>query len=442
MLRPFGKMLAVAGVLLAAWAGDVRQASAHWGLFHRWCCPRVATIWVAPVYYVPAVPCCDGWWPAWRPAWRHHGWSCCWWDCCYPSWCCDPCWVDCCGTETVVSASPVQPAGEPTLAPARPEQKQPGGAAAKEAPKPSTETPPSPLPSVPKPEPDTSVPSKPALPGPFRGTSFSPSLPSNAGLLTVHVPADAEVYINGDPTRSTGSRREYVSFGLEPGKVYRYEIKALVACTPYLAMDGKLILPDGTTVVPDKDQTIVYPDGKRVTIDGTVTAPDGTITRIAGTKVTPSNRERDLETFPARLVIVEGKESTVVDWRVREFERAVIEKPNGLKLSVIERVERDLAGEPRPDQAPQYVEKSRTTFVRLWSVDGTIPEDSQPVTLPNGGVVLQRQAIVMPDGSVRTRNDRQKVWLTRTVTLRAGQHAEVAFTDNATIHRALIAAAE
>lgn len=436
MFRPFGKTLVVAGLVLWAWAGGVRQASAHWGLFHRWCCPRVATVWVAPVYYVPAVPCCDGWWPAWRPAW-----SCCWWDCCYPSWCCDPCWVSCCDTGTVVSSAPAESAQVPTLAPKK-EEKEPSPAPAKATPK--TPSPPSPsaLPTVPKPEPDTSVPSKPALPGPFRGTSFRPGAASNAGLLTVHVPTDAEVYINGDPTRSTGSRREYVSFGLEPGKLYRYEIKALVACTPYMATDGKLILPDGTTILPDKDQTIIYPDGKRVTIDGTVTAPDGTTSTIAGTKVTPSNRERDLEMFPARLVIVEGKESTVVDWRVKEFERAVIEKPNGLKLSVIERVERDVAGEPAPDQAPQYVEKSRNTFVRLWSTDGSIPEDSQPVTLPNGGVVLQRQAIVMPDGSVRSRNDRQKVWLSRTVMLRAGQHAEVAFTDSATIHRALIAAAE
>lgn len=442
MFRPFGKTLVVAGLVLWAGAGGVRQASAHWGLFHRWCCPRVATVWVAPVYYVPAVPCCDGWWPAWRPAWRHPAWSCCWWDCCDPSWCCDPCWVSCCDTGTVVSSAPAESAQVPTLAPPKKAEKEPSPAPAKETP--NTPSPPSPsaLPTVPKPEPDTSVPSKPALPGPFRGTSFRPSAASNAGLLTVHVPADAEVYINGDPTRSMGSRREYVSFGLEPGKLYRYEIKALVACTPYMATDGKLILPDGTTILPDKDQTIIYPGGKRVTIDGTVTAPDGTTSTIAGTKVTPSNRERDLEMFPARLVIVEGKESTVVDWRVKEFERAVIEKPNGLKLSVIERVEREVAGEPSPDQAPQYVEKSRNTFVRLWSADGTIPEDSQPVTLPNGGVVLQRQAIVMPDGTVRTRNDRQKAWLSRTVVLRAGQHAEVAFTDNATVHRALIAAAE
>gem|GEM_PF-6476857 len=440
MFRPLGKMLVLAGMWVGAWAGVAPEASAHWGLFHRWCCPRVAPVWVAPVYYVPAVPCCDGWWPAWRPAWRYHGWSCCWWDCCYPVWCCDPCGWDCCVSEAAVATSAIESPAVPTLAPPKAEQKQP--APAKEAPKTPSEPGAAPVPGVPKPEPDTSVPAKPALPGPFRGTSFHSSVPPQAGLLTVHVPADAEVYINGDPTRSTGSRREYVSFGLEPGKLYRYEIKALVSCMPYLAMDGKLILPDGTTVIPDKDQTIVYPDGRRVTIDGTVIAPDGSTSKIPGTKVTPSNRERDLETFPPRLVIVEGKESTVVDWRVKEFERAVIEKPNGLKVSVVERVERDLAGEPRPDQAPQYIEKSRTTFIRLWSADGAIPEDSQPVILPNGGVVLQRQAIVMPDGSVRTRTDRQKVWLTRTVTLRAGQHAEVAFTDSATIHRALIAAAD
>jgi uncharacterized protein (TIGR03000 family) len=44
-------------------------------------------------------------------------------------------------------------------------------------------------------------------------------------MLTVHVPSQAKVYVNGQETRSTGSQREYVSFGLEQGKTYPYSIK-------------------------------------------------------------------------------------------------------------------------------------------------------------------------------------------------------------------------
>ena len=39
----------------------------------------------------------------------------------------------------------------------------------------------------------------------------------NSALLTISVPYEAKMTINGLPTRSTGSRRQYVSFGLQPG---------------------------------------------------------------------------------------------------------------------------------------------------------------------------------------------------------------------------------
>lgn len=50
--------------------------------------------------------------------------------------------------------------------------------------------------------------------------------PSGDGLLTIHVPAEARVTINGHPTRSTGPTRQYFSRGLQPGYRYPYEILA------------------------------------------------------------------------------------------------------------------------------------------------------------------------------------------------------------------------
>jgi uncharacterized protein (TIGR03000 family) len=46
------------------------------------------------------------------------------------------------------------------------------------------------------------------------------------GLLAVNVPEDAKIYVNGQPTRSTGGRREFVSRGLELGSSYTYEVRA------------------------------------------------------------------------------------------------------------------------------------------------------------------------------------------------------------------------
>ena len=81
-------------------------------------------------------------------------------------------------------------------------------------------------------------------PGTLPGTPPGPSpvLPKtsatsadNSGILTVWVPYDAKVTINGLETHSTGSRREFVSYGLKSGLSYKYIVRAQVL------REGKLI---------------------------------------------------------------------------------------------------------------------------------------------------------------------------------------------------------
>jgi uncharacterized protein (TIGR03000 family) len=50
----------------------------------------------------------------------------------------------------------------------------------------------------------------------------------NGCLLTVWVPYEAKVSINGLATKSTGSRRQFVSYGLRPGYTYTYEVVAKI----------------------------------------------------------------------------------------------------------------------------------------------------------------------------------------------------------------------
>jgi uncharacterized protein (TIGR03000 family) len=61
----------------------------------------------------------------------------------------------------------------------------------------------------------------------------------NSGALTVWVPYDAKVYVNGKETRSTGSRRQYISYGLEPGMSYKYVVKVQVVRNGELQEDTK-----------------------------------------------------------------------------------------------------------------------------------------------------------------------------------------------------------
>jgi uncharacterized protein (TIGR03000 family) len=90
-------------------------------------------------------------------------------------------------------------------------------------------------------------PAEPASPAPSQPTfDFNPlgaSVPgsggiatqANSALITVWVPHDARVFVNGYETKSDGSRRQFVSHGLKPGFEYEYEIRAQVP------RDGKMI---------------------------------------------------------------------------------------------------------------------------------------------------------------------------------------------------------
>ena len=63
-------------------------------------------------------------------------------------------------------------------------------------------------------------------PGPAPKSTDTPS--ADSGSLTVWVPYDAKVTINGRETRSTGSRRQFYSSGLQPGLNYTYVVRAQV----------------------------------------------------------------------------------------------------------------------------------------------------------------------------------------------------------------------
>jgi uncharacterized protein (TIGR03000 family) len=90
----------------------------------------------------------------------------------------------------------------------------------------------------------------PAVPGPATepATMSSPT-PETSGVVMVWVPYDAKVTINGLATRSVGSRRQFVSYGLKPGFSYKYEIHAEAIS------DGKIV-EDNRTVTLTAGETV------------------------------------------------------------------------------------------------------------------------------------------------------------------------------------------
>ena len=195
--------------------------------------------------------CCSGCYTSCYSGCHHHcfrygcgyGWSCC--DPCCTSCGCTSCapvscgcgcgqwtspWVDSCGcgsvSTTIAGPGTMTVTGTATMAPA------------KNIPSPPTTTAPAAAPTAPAAPPalPTTTPSG-VLPGAAAPSTpdtppLSIPLPSKNGmlehssedgcLLTVWVPYDAKVTINGKATKATGGRRQFVSYGLQPGLSYKY----------------------------------------------------------------------------------------------------------------------------------------------------------------------------------------------------------------------------
>ena len=269
MSRASVKKMLVVGVAILGLGLCAAQANAGWwwgaapSCCGGWDCCGATT-------YVPCYSACYG-------GGCHHrahrcgygcGWSCCYDPCCCytPVSCCGTSYmwgtsvVSSCGCGTVVApaAAAVEgpsmaPAGTPTPAPPK------ASSAAPALPPPTTTTPDKPaaltpekpvLPAVTPEKPGGVLPStiQPVAPDPGinipplpkdKNTSIEP-VAGDSGVLTVWVPYEAKVTINGLLTKSTGSKRHFVSYGLIPGYTYKYVVKAEVV------REGKILTEEQT----------------------------------------------------------------------------------------------------------------------------------------------------------------------------------------------------
>ena len=72
----------------------------------------------------------------------------------------------------------------------------------------------------------------------------SPTIQSNEVHLTVNLPETAKVFVNGNATTTTGSKRHFISRDLEPNDSYRFEVKAVITNE-----DGSEVVQNKTVVV-------------------------------------------------------------------------------------------------------------------------------------------------------------------------------------------------
>ena len=127
---------------------------------------------------------------------------------------------------------------------------------------------------------------------------------SDRGVLTVGVPADATIMVNGLATKSVGSQRRYVSKGLNRGYSYKYEVKAVID------RDGKSVertqvatLRAGQVAHLDFDfekaqpvetrLTLHVPENASVYLSGVKTRSTGPVREFATTKIEEGQKWSD-----------------------------------------------------------------------------------------------------------------------------------------------------
>jgi uncharacterized protein (TIGR03000 family) len=146
---------------------------------------------------------------------------------------------------------------------------------------------------------------------------------SSAGsaVLSVVVPEDARVYVNGTLTKTPGAHRQYVSRGLVPGYEYTYEIQAVVNRGGRLVTDKQVVRlragetrdlamnlsrqPAATAVATSLK--VHVPENAEVQLEGQTTKATGTVRQYTTTGLAKGERWDDY-----RVVVTMNQNGRVV----------------------------------------------------------------------------------------------------------------------------------
>jgi uncharacterized protein (TIGR03000 family) len=210
MNRPSLKCLLMGVLVVVALAATAPQADAFWHGGHG-CCYSAC--------YWPCYSSC--YWPCYSSCYSGCG------SCGYRGWGCGGCGyrsVGCCGSYVTDCCTTTDSCCN-------------GGTGGAMAPTPAAPTPaPAKMPAVEQPAPAAPAP---AMPPPPKTSATSPD---ESGVLTVWVPYDAKVTVNGQATQSKGSRRQFISYGLKSGLSYKYVVKAEVVRNGEVQEDTRTVV--------------------------------------------------------------------------------------------------------------------------------------------------------------------------------------------------------
>ena len=120
-----------------------------------------------------------------------------------------------------------------------------------------------------------------------------PAVVASKAMLDVQVPEDAEVYVNGASTQSTGTSRRYIWSQLRPGRIIEVEVRV------ELTLAGKRIQQTKKTQIradelgslsfdfdnPETRLTVNVPDDAIVYLSGSQTSGTGPVRTFSTTRL-------------------------------------------------------------------------------------------------------------------------------------------------------------
>jgi uncharacterized protein (TIGR03000 family) len=110
-------------------------------------------------------------------------------------------------------------------------------------------------------------------------------------VLEVEVPEDAQVFVNGRATTSTGTHRRFVSRGLEPGFSYTYDIRVVGV------VDGETVSETKTVrVTAGQETALVFQLEREYETVLTLTVPHDAEVFLGGTKTKAKGNVRIFRT--------------------------------------------------------------------------------------------------------------------------------------------------
>ncbi|MFN9626253.1 MAG: TIGR03000 domain-containing protein [Planctomycetota bacterium] len=132
----------------------------------------------------------------------------------------------------------------------------------------------------------------------FSASRVVPSKPAVSGTevqLTVDVPLNAKVFVNGNPTKATGTSRSFVSKDLSPTEAYRFEVQAVYEVDGKEVSQTKTVIakagsaesivfdPSSSDDPVETTLTLSVPEGAKVVLANNATKSDGSM-RVYRTK--------------------------------------------------------------------------------------------------------------------------------------------------------------